>query len=264
MNAPNLRLRCQHAPGRTPNFDRLARPYSWLEWMTFGPWLSWCRCWFLGEISSRRRALVLGDGDGRFTARLLAANPGITVSAVDASAAMLGLLVSRAGPHANRVHTRKTDVRFWSSPASNYDTNAGSPYDLVVSHFFLDCLTTEEIGALAVTLRGAVCAHAAWVVSEFAIPPGWFGKIVARPLVSALYRVFGWLTGLEVRRLPDHALALRRAGFSLQKHRGWLCGLLSSELWIAGAPQSKPAIPGPIEACAGPSPSVSPSPTVRV
>ncbi len=263
MNAPNLRLRCQPTPARTPNFDRLARLYSWLEWMTFGPGLSRCRCWFLGDLASRRRALVFGDGDGRFTARLLAANPAITVSAVDASAAMLRLLASRAGPHADRVHTSKIDARSWSPAPSKYDSAFGPPYDLVISHFFLDCLTTEEIHSLARTVRGAVCSHAVWVVSEFAIPPGWFGNMVALPLVSVLYRAFGWLTGLEVRRLPNYAQALHAAGFSLERRRGWLGGLLSSELWIAGPSRSKPTIPGPMEVCAGPSPSLPPPPTVR-
>ena len=263
MNLLSLRLRSRDARTRTPNFDRLARWYLWLEWMTFGPCLSRCRCWFLGELSGRRRALVLGDGDGRFTARLVATNPGITVSAVDASAAMLRLLVSRAGPHADRVHTSKADARYWSPAAPEYDKAFGPPYDLVISHYFLDCLTTEEIHSLAVTLRGAVCSHAVWVVSEFAIPPGWFGNMVARPLVSVLYRAFGWLTGLEVRRLPNHAQALQTAGFSLERRRGWLGGLLSSELWIAGPSRSTPAIPGPMEVCAGSSPSLPSPPTVR-
>ena len=85
---------------RPANFDHIARPYRWLEYLTFGPYLERCRFHFLDQLKRHRRALILGDGDGRFTARLLATNPQISVDAVDSSAAMLNLLserVSRLG-----------------------------------------------------------------------------------------------------------------------------------------------------------------------
>jgi hypothetical protein len=72
-----------------------------------------------------------------------------------------------------------------------------------------------------------------WVVSEFAIPPGWRGSLFAGPLVAALYGAFGLLTGLTVRSLPDHASALRQAGFTLLDRRSRLGGLLIAELWSA-------------------------------
>ncbi len=211
----------------TPNFDRLAKLYRWMEWASFGPWLGWRRCACLGDLLACRRVLVLGDGDGRFTARLLAANPIVRIDAVDASAAMLRALVRQAGPHADRVRTHRADARCWQ-PAP------GSPYDAICTHFFLDCLTTREIQSLAATLRQVVSPATVWIVSEFSIPDGRFGSLVARPLVSALYRAFGGLTGLAVRRLPDHRAALREAGFLLQKRRTGLAGLLTSELWSTG------------------------------
>lgn len=217
-----------------PDFDPLAHLYRWLEWITFGPWLGWCRTRFLGELIRSRRALVLGDGDGRFTARLLAANPAVTVSTVDASAAMLRLQTRRAGTHAARVERRKIDARCWRPGPSASDRRFGPPYDLIVSHFFLDCLTTGEVHALAASVRRSVSSRAVWVVSEFAISPGRMGRWLARPLIGFIYWVFGRLTGLRVRRLPNHARALGRAGFVLQKRHLWLGGLLASELWIAG------------------------------
>ena len=77
------------------NFDPIARPYRWLEYLTFGPYLERCRYHFLNQLGQHCRALILGDGDGRFTARLLAANPEISVDAVDSSATMLHLLTKR-------------------------------------------------------------------------------------------------------------------------------------------------------------------------
>ena len=194
-----------------PDFNRLARLYRWMEFFSFGPWLGFTRLTFLAKLSNCRRALVLGDGDGRFTGRLLQANPTVRIDAVDASAAMLQGLARRAGPHADRVRVHLADVRDWEPPAPI----AAPPYDLIVTHFFLDCLTTPEIESLAESLRSGVSPGALWIVSEFAVPPGWFGRFIALPLVSSMYLAFGLLTGLEVRSLPDHATALRRAGFTV-------------------------------------------------
>lgn len=205
------------------DFSRLARVYRWLEWFSFGPALWRCRCAYLDAMNDRHRALIIGDGDGRFTARLLQANSRITIEAVDASEAMLRQLLRRAAANVARLHTTTADIR---EPIS-----FGQRFDLVVTHFFLDCLTTEEVETLAWNLRESLSPGARWVVSEFAIPTNLYGRLFARPLVSALYSVFGLLTGLTVRRLPDYREALQRAGFVLTQERKWLQGLLGSEVW---------------------------------
>jgi len=227
------------APHPTPNFNRLARPYRWMEFLSFGPWLALTRRTYLDRLTGARHALVLGDGDGRFTARLLQMNPAVQVVAVDASAAMLQLLTRRSRPHTARLRTviadvrladihladvRRADIRDWNLAES-------PPRDLIATHFFLDCLTTEEVQSLAVRVRALCAPDALWVVSDFAVPLGWFGRLIARPLVAFLYWAFARLTGLAIRRLPDHAAALRQAGFTRIDRRSRLGGLLVAELW---------------------------------
>ncbi len=234
------------------NFNRLAAPYRWMEWVTFGPSLGWCRSAFLPQLNTCRHALVLGDGDGRFTASLLDANHVVQVDAVDASSTMLDALVRRAGTQSVRVRTHHADARIWQHAAAS----SRPPIDLIVTHFFLDCLTTSEIQSLADRLRQASSPGAIWLVSEFAVPSTLFGRIFARPLVSALYCVFALLTGLSVRALPDHSAALRRAGFTLLDQRPRLGGLLVSQRWSAGPelgladnPQPKPISIEMLQSC---------------
>src|ERR1022692_1155772 len=88
------------------SFDRVARPYRWMEFLTFGRSLERCRNHFLSQLAGRRGALVLGDGDGRFLARLLATNPSLYADAVDTSAAMLQLLEHRAKTPSEDAGTR--------------------------------------------------------------------------------------------------------------------------------------------------------------
>ena len=218
-----------HAP--LPNFNRLARIYRWLEWFSFGPVLQRCRCALLHDLASPRQALVLGDGDGRFTAELLAQNSALQIDAVDASSAMLTQLLQAAAQNANRVTTHIGDARTW--------VPAVAQYDLIATHFFLDCLTTGEVAALAARIRSRVHPTSQWLVSEFAVPTGPYGKFVARPLVSLLYRAFRLLTGLKVQRLPNHREALAEAGFTLVRERKSLGGVLVAELWIPSLPAGR-------------------------
>jgi ubiquinone/menaquinone biosynthesis C-methylase UbiE len=207
----------------TPNFDRLARVYRWLEMITFGRSLWRCRCTLLDEMRSCRRALVIGDGDGRFTARLLETNRTVQIDAVDASPAMLSTLIRNCSANARRVQIHHADARTW--------TPANPPYDLVVTHFFLDCLTTDEVKDLAIRMRRYLTASTRWVVSEFAVPDSWFGWCVGRPLVTSLYLAFSILTGTRVFHLPDHRRALNHAGFALNVSQCSFATLLVSEMW---------------------------------
>jgi ubiquinone/menaquinone biosynthesis C-methylase UbiE len=211
------------ASSATPDFNHLARIYRWMEWLTFGPFLHRCRKTFLSSLQQQRRGLVLGDGDGRFTARLLRENADIILDVVDASEAMLSQLSNRADSNAYRIHTHTADARTFQPPHHKYD--------LIATHFFLDCLTTSEVKSLASRLHRHAAPGARWVISEFAIPANLYGRAVARPLISALYLAFGLLTSLRIRELPSHRVALTQSGWSLVYQKKHLAGLLISEMW---------------------------------
>jgi ubiquinone/menaquinone biosynthesis C-methylase UbiE len=206
------------------NFDRVARLYRWLEYLSFGPWLARCRNAQLAHLTGARHALLLGDGDGRFLARLLAANPTLTADVVDSSHAMLSLLDRRL--RRAQVHQR---IRLHHADALNWDPIG--PYDLIVSHFFLDCFFPHQLEQLFDSVLPHVLPDAQWVISEFAIPPNPFAAFFARGIIRWLYRAFGWTTGLRVRALPDYAASLLRRGLLPIHERPYLAGLLCSQLW---------------------------------
>lgn len=221
------------------NFDPVARAYRWLEYLSFGPLLEWRRFAFLSDLADRRRALVLGDGDGRFLARLLRVNPELCVDAVDSSEAMLRLLEARvrAVGASPRVHLHRMDAR---DPRLRVAVGFGGrkcderspkgPYDLVVTHFFLDCLRDDELTALLDRVVPCLAPGAVWVVSEFAIPEGAASR-PARRLVQGLYWAFGMTTGLATRSLPDYPALLTGWGFTVERRQTGLAGILVSELW---------------------------------
>ena len=208
---------------RPPDFDLIARPYRWLEYLTLGRALERSRLYFLTDLRDRTSALVLGDGDGRFLARLFAQNPALQADAVDISRVMLRLLERRCPPNA-ALHTHHTDALTFLSESPKF------PYDLVVTHFFLDCLTQSEVTQLAEGIAPSLTPESLWIVTDFTIPSG-FMQLPATLLVRSLYLAFRIFTGLRVSRLPDHHAALQAAGFLRVRQHSSLFGILVSELW---------------------------------
>ena len=209
------------------NFSRLARLYATLEWLSFGAALARRRRCFLAHplLDNARHALVLGDGDGRFTAALVSRHPTLAVTAVDASAGMLAELERRVRvltPNA-ALNLKCADLRVWPVPHANYD--------LVVSHFVFDCLTTGDVADLVARVVPALGPNARWLVSDFAIPSHPLWAPFARLLLRFLYFAFGLLTGLRVKQLPDYQSALKSAHFKLLDVEVALGGTLRSELW---------------------------------
>ncbi len=211
-----------------------------MEYLTFGRALQRCRVAQLPKLTGACRALVLGDGDGRFTSALLQAVPRLRVVAVDSSPAMLQLLVRRA----QRCGSDDRVVPLAGEAVASVQSAAflayatGDPFHLVASHFFLDCLSTAEVNRLALAVRPCLAKDALWVVSEFAAPTAW-----ARLLVATLYLLFRLLTGLQVRQLPAWRQALTNAGFSLVYEEHSLRGLLTSSTWqLTGTPANLPGL----------------------
>ncbi len=205
-----------------PNFDNVARIYRFAEYLALGPLLQRTRTHFLRELPPRHQALLLGDGDGRFLAQLLPHRPHLAALAVDTSATMLQLLRHRCQPFIQRVRTLQ---------ASALDVIPAPGTDLIVTHFFLDCLTQPELTSLTRTIADHTDPGTLWLVSDFAIPQTPILRPLAALYIRFLYLAFRILTGLRVTHLPDPPSALTAAGFTRIARHTFLCGILYTEIW---------------------------------
>lgn len=212
----------------TMNCDRVARFYRPLEYLSFGGALQACRVMYLREVADCSRALVCGDGDGRFVAGLLRANRKVRVDFVDLSAGMVRLARRRVeamgSPASGRARFHVGDVREFSA-----DDRA--PYDLITAHFFLDCFDDRDVAEVARRLGALAASGARLLLSDFRIPAGGVRRYVDAAIVRSLYGAFRLTTGLRVSRLPNYEGALERAGFCKQMETIKLGGLLVASLW---------------------------------
>jgi len=182
------------------SFDNLARPYAVLEHLLFGRKLEQARDFHLEALDTRKpgKALILGEGDGRFTYKALHTNPKLSVDSIEQSFEMRRLAQSRIEKLGNRGKDRycqiKNDALQYSFPQNEYD--------FVITQFFLDCFRTENANQLIVGINRALKVEGKFLYLDFSIPNGRSTYWLSHGLVAFLYLFFRATTNIEARSLP--------------------------------------------------------------
>lgn len=208
------------------SFDRLAPHYRWMEWLLAGGKLQRCRTAFIGDIPPPRRVLMLGEGNGRCLVELLRAFPEAHFTCVDESAEMLECARVRVRKHGLSeagIEFVHADALRWEVPPARFD--------LLVTHFFLDCFAPEQLAALVPRLAAAATPDARWLLADFCEPSSGIAKWRARWILRAMYFFFRRVTRLPARRLTPPDAFLEHSGFALSKRHLVEWGLLHGDLW---------------------------------
>jgi ubiquinone/menaquinone biosynthesis C-methylase UbiE len=207
------------------NADRIASSYRWLEYAAFGLALEKARYDFLSHAAAARRVLILGEGDGRFLARLLRCNRNVSVAVIESSARMIQLARSRVAPGDRfRVEFHQIDAVAHPLPSG--------PFDCVVSHFFLDILSCRDAEAVIGKVSAQLSPGAKWLVSEFQEPHNRVRRLHARLWLFAMYGFFTMTTGLRAAKLPPYRDILQSCGLAEIDYRERRFGLIRSQVWL--------------------------------
>ncbi len=209
------------------SFDLLAPHYRWLEAVAAGNKLQRCRTAWLKRIPRAEKVLIYGDGNGRFLAELLRCFPAAQVTSVDISARMITLArerLVREGLPLAQVEFVHANALKWIPPERTYD--------LVVTHFFLDCFRPDQLAKLMPAIANAAQAHAHWLVADFKVADGNCLKRWRSQMILALmYVFFRAVTHLSARRITPPDSLLASTGFALLHRVESDWGLLHSDCW---------------------------------
>ena len=208
------------------NFDRLAAHYHWMEKIFAGELMQRCRTTFLAHTKDRRHALLVGEGPGKFLVELLRANPQIQITCVEQCEGMIQQARQRLASEQldeARVSFQQMDVLVWIPPAGKFD--------LVVTNFFLDCFSAEQLQKLIPRLAGSATTEAIWLLADFRVPERGWRRWRASAILASLYLFFKLMTSLSANWLtpPDNFLA--KAGFKLSDRRLLSFGFAHADLW---------------------------------
>lgn len=209
------------------SFDSFAPHYRTMETILAGTILQRCRIAFLPHVGNCRQALLLGEGPGRFLVELLTANARIEVVCVEQSPRMIEesrRALRQRGIDLTRVQFVQMDVLEWRPAAESFD--------LVATHFFLDCFRREEIEQLISTVAKGVKDDAIWLISDFRLPACGWRRRRAWLALQLMYQFFRRTTGISASWLTDPGEPLRQAEFRLSDQRLGNFGFIHSSLWL--------------------------------
>ncbi|HEX4263858.1 MAG TPA: class I SAM-dependent methyltransferase [Verrucomicrobiae bacterium] len=211
------------------SFNLLAPHYRWIEFVSAGDKLQQCRTALLGRVAKSKRILILGEGNGRFILECRRKLPTAKITCVDASARMLSLARRRLvgqGVSCEEINFICADALAWTPPEREFD--------LIVTHFFLDCFRREQVEALIAKLARAAAPGANWLLADFQVAPGGLSRHRSRVILWMLYRFFRITTQLPGAELIPPDDFLQRNGFELKKRQVYDWGLLHSDWWQLG------------------------------
>ena len=104
-------------------------------------------------------------------------------------------------------------------------------FDAIVSHFFLDCFTAEELAAIVRRVADWSAPGALWVVSDFRVPDRGWRRRRAQAIHALMYTALRYVTRISARAVSPPDASLARAGFALISRHVSNQGLLHADLW---------------------------------
>lgn len=220
---------------------RLAPWYRWIEYAAFGRALERVRCASLPCLANARRVLILGEGDGRTLAHLLALAPHAYFDVLELSPEMIAIAQRRvADPDRAAFFCRDARKADWPH----------ARYDAVVTNFFLDCFTEDDARGVIRRLANALTPDGIWLIGEFAIPRSGWQRLHAQIWIWTMYRFFRLATGLRASALPPIESLMLEAGMQRVEQEKKRAGLMVSEIWkpiqpLSAGPQTSPGTSAP-------------------
>jgi ubiquinone/menaquinone biosynthesis C-methylase UbiE len=232
------------------SFDRLAPHYRWMESVLTCKTLQRARTEWLQKVTGTRRALLVGEGNGRFLTAALAALPDTQFLYIDASSAMLRIAQRDVRQQdRSRVEFLCRTLPDWTPPSD--------PFDLIVTHFFLDCFHSTHLERVIATLEMGANSQSSWLIADFSLPPCGPARWRAIAIHQLMYAFFRRTTGISAHSWVSPDPLLASLGFARTHLREFEWGLIRSTLWRRHGL-------GPIEtgsACANAKPRITVRPT---
>lgn len=214
------------------SFDQLAPHYRWMEAVLAGGLIQRCRTRWLSEAGNVRTALLVGEGNGRFLESSLDALPDCEFVVVDSSPGMLAQARRRLD---KRLRGRRVEFQCVTLGEMDDGLAIDRPFDLIVTHFFLDCFNSRELPQVIRAIAAHAAPSARWLVSDFVVPPAGWRRLRAQLVLALAYGFFRIAAGVQARAIEPPDAFLRDCGFVLEQRATINAGLLQADLWIRHA-----------------------------
>lgn len=196
-------------------FNWIARSYDSLVRFAFGDQLYRAQLYFVNEINNNDRVLIIGGGSGKFLRDLLKMKPGIDVVYVEASSKMIGLAQKVTQSKVTFIHGTEDDI-----PAQLFD--------VVITNFFLDLFTEDEISPVVKKISSNLRVSGKWLITDFEKTEKFSHQLV----LWLMYRFFRVTGSIDAKGLAQWRPVLAAANLTLQNAKSFSDGFVSTSVFV--------------------------------
>jgi tRNA (cmo5U34)-methyltransferase len=180
----------------TSGYDKLAPVYDRLAVFFVGKQIQQAQLKWLSYLSDRKKLLILGGGTGWMLPAVFQINPNLVIHYVDASAKMIAQAKAKAqSPLIQFTKGTETDI-------------PDRDYDAVLTHFYLDLFSDDQLPNLIAKLKMRLTNNALWLVTDFETHTMHCNVL----RFGLMYLFFRMMTGLKTQALPKWYNTLTNAG----------------------------------------------------
>jgi ubiquinone/menaquinone biosynthesis C-methylase UbiE len=197
-------------------FDRVAPLYPALERWVFGSQLNRARRAFLDVVVRANRILLVGEGNGRFLASLLAEKNDGYINVVEKSAVMIHLAKERT----RKLGDVGCGLKFIETDVLEYCPV--ERFDCVVTHFLLDLFNPPAQRTLIGRIAEVTAPGGTWINVDFLPARTVRGSI----LMWSQYAFFRLASRIQARRCFDESTAAAATGWTVAESISYLGGLV--------------------------------------
>lgn len=206
-------------------FDRLASTYDLWVRLVFGKKIEKAQCALLGELPKGGNVLLIGGGTGWLLKPLCWEVAPSRVLYIDASARM----IEKAQAFVRReIPAWETKIEFLHGTQEAIAKT--DHFDLIITPFFLDLFSKEELEAVFLQLKHQLNPQGTWYLIDFQTPNNFF-QIPAQLLIWVMYRFFRFFTGMSGTRLIDPTPYFISHNFRLLHEKLFYLGMIKSQIW---------------------------------
>lgn len=197
-------------------FDRLVPFYDTLANFVFGSSLIKSKECNLEVVGLQADVLVLGGGTGKWLNKLLDNNKSCRIWYVEAS----GKMIDKA-----RKNLNSTDRVVFVH--GTHELVFAQKFNVVITHFFVDMFTVEELIALRDKIFKDLKDEGKWIVADFVNEKYWHSIFL-----KGMYLFFNIMGALDLTSLTDWQRIIQSNGFKGEGRYSFYSGFIRNVAFI--------------------------------
>lgn len=194
------------------NFNRIAGVYEFLKRLVFAKQIEKASNYFLDQIPSNARILIIGGGAGKILEKF---KPAHYITYLELSEAMI-LRAKRVKSEAS-INFIQADILEWTTD---------NKFDLIITPFVLDCFTEDQLNLIFPKLDKMLFKDGKWIQTDFY--PKNFGH---RLLIKSMYAFFNLTADLKVKELVDFDTVFKKHDFIFKRKALFYHSMVESKIY---------------------------------